>query len=76
MALFNLDFSWASAISLPAARTGYARSSFVPLGTLGTSNELSEGNAPNMRSERTTHSGPSVSLYALTAKLSRSSFFS
>ena len=75
MARFNLDFAWASAIALCAVITACARSASVALGTLGPRNERSEGNFPNTNAEGTNSSGPGLSLHALTAKLSRNSFF-
>ena len=76
MARFNLDFAWASSITLRAVRASNYRSASVVQGTLGRRNEHSERNSPNTRAEGTTPLGQSVSLYALTAKLSRNSFFS
>ena len=76
MTRFNLDLAWDSAITLRVARAACARSASVSLGTLGPRNERSEGNSPNTSAEGTTPSDPSVSFYALTAKLSRNSLFS
>ena len=76
MVRFNLDFAWASAINLRAVRAACARLASVVLGTLGLRNERYEGSSPNTRTEGTTPLGPSVSLHALTAKLSKNSFFS
>ena len=53
-----------------------ASSASVALVILGPMNERSEGNSPNMSAKGTTPSRPSVSLRALTAMLSRDSFFS
>ena len=76
MARLNLDFAWDSPITLSAVGAYYVRSDSVVLGTLSPRNERREGNSPNTSAAGTTPSDPSVSLHALTAKLSRNSFFS
>ena len=55
---------------LRTVRAAFARSVCVTLGTLGPRNERNGGNYPNTSAERSTRSGPSVSLHDLTAKLS------
>ena len=63
----NLDFAWASDITLRSARAAFARSVSADLGTLGPINERRGRNSPNTSAEGTTLSGPSVSLHALRA---------
>ena len=75
MARFNLDFAWESSITLRAVRAPCARSASLALGILCPRNERSEGNSPNTSAEGTSPSSTGVSLHALTAKLSRNSFF-
>ena len=74
MARFNLDYAWASSLTLRAVRAACFSSASVVLGTLGARNERNEGNSANTRAEGTTPSGPIVSLHALTDKLSRNFF--
>ena len=71
MAHFKLDFAWTSAITLRAVVTACARSTSIVLGILGSTNQLSEGNSPNMSAVASYPPGPSISLHALTAMLSR-----
>ena len=73
---FNLDFAWDSAITLRSVKAACSRSDSVAQGTLGPRNERNEGNSQNTSADGTTPSGPSVSLDALTAKLTRKSILS
>ena len=65
-----------SAMTLRAERAACAHSASVVRGILCPRKDRSEGNSPNRSAENTTPSGPSVSLQALTARLSRNFFYS
>ena len=71
MTCSNLDFAWASAITLRAVRYAFVRSASIALDTLGSRNEHREGNSMYTSAEDTNPSGPSVSLHALKDKLCR-----
>ena len=71
----NLDFAWDSVINFLRIRMTCARSTNVALGILGPINEHSEENHPNTSEDSLVTSDPSVSLHALTVKLSRNSLF-
>ena len=60
---------------LRAVRAACDLSAKVVRGTLGSREERSKGDSPKSNAEGTTPSGSNVSLQALTAKLSRYSFF-
>ena len=46
IALYNIDFSWISSITVPAVRAVYAFSVNVALDTFGPGNERGGGNSP------------------------------
>ena len=76
MASFNLDVAWASVIAFHAVNAVSGCSACVALGTLDSRNERGERNYSSTSADGTTLSGPSASLYASTAKLCKTSFFS
>ena len=73
---FQLYFARDSAITFCSVEATCVRTASISMGTLCLKNERSEGNSPYTKASGTTPSGQSVSLHALTARLSRNSFLS
>ena len=75
-ALFSLDWACASATTLRAEMAVCARSANIAREILGPRKYQSEGKSPGTNAEGATPSGQRASLQALTARLSKNSFFS